>query len=685
MEGEDEEAPDGEARPETALSTEYPSDGDAVICKIREHEESIQAPDGKFESRNVNGSVEIINPSEIDRIWGVSLHLDQIDATTLKENTIKLREIQPISTHRTEYDAEHGPLLSIKEVLDTEPTRDEVPSLSLPYTIEPHAIKLTIEIENLGSEPLSDIDITREIPPQWEFKPGLDYSIMDDMLIWRIPRLEINQIMTLELEPTISISSTEAVESGEIVAKYQSPGLISGLVPNSLRASTRHISYVTATEGERPGEWECVCAFENASSFSLTLEAASMEVVGKEEPLFTITGIKEILKPNHTWNSQPVPYSSNDRPRFTQRIQSSVVPNLDIASSGSVVLRPKSLPIVDARVEKGYDRSRIRSYTEDVVHTNISIENVGTSTINLIRVVDDLPHIFDKISMESLSVSINSRAIEHENMRLDLVDGRNLTLEEVTGDGHTIQLLIGTRSPISLRPGEVLNLRYSADASDPSATLNPIGSPCRVDLSSERHGPVITRECVKIPAIGVITQRREFKTGKSIFPGPEAGQHEIRLIFRNTSDTPLEDVVILDSLSSNFEMVSSDVSSSIGRELTFEHTSASEEGSEIHRWSVGRVERSETIEVTAMIESEDPTSDPEDSGSLGAEFGEEAEVEPNLPKWFGEDGEWIYGVQEDMVAPVPICAICGGDIPKGALICRSCAESQPLVSGDEEE
>ena len=79
------------------MSTEYPSDGDAVICKIREHEESIQDSDGKFESRNVNGSVEIINPSEIDRIWGVSLHLDQIDATTLEQNNIKLREIQPSS------------------------------------------------------------------------------------------------------------------------------------------------------------------------------------------------------------------------------------------------------------------------------------------------------------------------------------------------------------------------------------------------------------------------------------------------------------------------------------------------------------------------------------------------------------------------------------------------------------
>ena len=178
MESEDGEVPGGEVRPETILSTEYPSDGDAVICKIREHEESIQDSDGKFESRNVNGSVEIINPSEIDRIWGVSLHLDQIDATTLKQNNIKLREIQPSSNHRTEYAAEHGPLLSIKEVLDTEPTRDEVPSLSLPYTSEPHLIKLRIEIENLGSEPLSDIDINKEIPPQWEFKPGLDLSLI---------------------------------------------------------------------------------------------------------------------------------------------------------------------------------------------------------------------------------------------------------------------------------------------------------------------------------------------------------------------------------------------------------------------------------------------------------------------------------------------------------------------------
>ena len=326
----------------------------------------------------------------------------------------------------------------------------------------------------------------------------------------------------LDLEPTINISSTQTIGSGEISATYRSPGLLSTLVPTSLRASTRHVSYVTATEGERPGEWGCVCSFENASSFSLTMESASMEVVG-EEPLLSISGMREVIKPMAKWESQSVPYASNERPRFTQRIQSSVVPAIDIGSTGSVILRSKSLPIVDARVEKGYGRSRIRSYTEDAVQTKLKIENVGSATINLLRMVDDLPPIFEKVKLSDISVEIGSKVVDAENMRLDIVDGRTLTIEETAGDGHTIQLLIGTTSPIALQPGEVLTIRYPAIASDPAATGVPIGSPCRADISSERHGPVITRECVKIPAISVVTQRREVGQGSPYSLGLNSG------------------------------------------------------------------------------------------------------------------------------------------------------------------
>lgn len=669
------------------LSDSLPTDGDAVICRIREKERTVIDPEGAIESREVDGSVEVLNPSAVDRIWGVSLHLDGADSTSMGEGVIKLREIQPDSSHLTRYTADPEPLLSIREIIDSEPVRDEVPSNSLPYTNEPHPVKVKIEIENVGSDPLIEIEIVRSIPPEWEFSSDLGYSISEDVLIWKIPRLDIGEVKSLDLEPIISINSTQSIGSGEISATYKSPGLLSTLVPISLRASTRHVSYVTATEGERPGEWGCVCSFENASSFSLTMEAASMEVVGREEPLLSISGMREIVRPMAKWESQSVPYASNERPRFTQKIQSSVAPVIDIGSAGSLILRSKSLPIVDARVEKGYAKSRIRSYTEDVVQTEIKVENVGSATINLLRMVDDLPPIFEKVKLSDISVEIGSRIVDTENMRLDIVDGRSLTVEEISGDGHTIQLLIGTTSPVALQPGEVLTIKYPAITSDPAATGMPIGSPCRGDLSSERHGPVITRECVKIPAISVITQRREVRTGKSIFPGPELGQHEIRLLFTNTSDTPLEDVTILDSIGLKFEMLSSEVSVTTGRTIEVNHSSEKSDGSEIHRWGVGRVECGESIEVVALIESEDLGADPEAEGSLGAEFGEEAEVEPNLPKWFGEDGGWIHGIEEHLEAPVPVCAVCGGDILPGGLVCADCAAASPYesIASEEEE
>ena len=110
-----------------------------------------------------------------------------------------------------------------------------------------------------------------------------------------------------------------------------------------------------------------------------------MEVVGKEGALFSISGIKEIVKPRDTWKSQSVSYNSSERPRFTQTIRSTVVPSLDVSSAGTIILQSKSLPVVDARIEKSYDRSRIKSYTDDSVGTTITVQNVGTSAINLLR------------------------------------------------------------------------------------------------------------------------------------------------------------------------------------------------------------------------------------------------------------------------------------------------------------
>ena len=74
------------------LSDSLPTDGDAVICRIREEERTVIDSEGMIESREVDGSVEILNPSVVDRIWGVSLHLDETNFTSIDEGVIKLRD-----------------------------------------------------------------------------------------------------------------------------------------------------------------------------------------------------------------------------------------------------------------------------------------------------------------------------------------------------------------------------------------------------------------------------------------------------------------------------------------------------------------------------------------------------------------------------------------------------------------
>ena len=171
----------------TPLSDSLPSDGDAVICRIHENENTVIGSEGLIESRKVDGSVEILNPSLVDRIWGVCLNLDGVSSTSMELDEIKLREIQPDSSHLTRYTADPEPLLSIREIIDSEPVRDEIPSSSLPYTSERHPVKVSIEIENVGSEPLIDVKVVRSIPSEWEFSSDLEYSISEDSLIWKIP------------------------------------------------------------------------------------------------------------------------------------------------------------------------------------------------------------------------------------------------------------------------------------------------------------------------------------------------------------------------------------------------------------------------------------------------------------------------------------------------------------------
>ena len=48
------------------------------------------------------------------------------------------------------------------------------------------------------------------------------------------------------------------------------------------------------------------------------------------------------------------------------------------------------------------------------------------------------------------------------------------------------------------------------------------------------------------------------------------------------------------------------------------------------------------------------------------------ELEPNLPRWFEQDGEWIHGTEQGWLAPKESVPSAEGIFPEGALICKQC-------------
>jgi hypothetical protein len=55
-------------------------------------------------------------------------------------------------------------MVVLTESIDTDPERNEEPSLSLVYLDNPQEILIMIELENISSVPLNDVQVRRSMP-----------------------------------------------------------------------------------------------------------------------------------------------------------------------------------------------------------------------------------------------------------------------------------------------------------------------------------------------------------------------------------------------------------------------------------------------------------------------------------------------------------------------------------------
>ena len=627
-------------RPSPFLRTSSEVDsipGDKLHATLSETESSVLNPDGTIRKQLIEGELILRNSSKKHRAWDIEVHLDSIDATDFGDKVSSVKELDPTEETAIPYTASGTRMLTLQESIDTESTRNEEPSLSLVYSDAPQEVEINIELENVSPAPLYDVEVKRTIPKSFILPDDRVYSVEQDSIVWDIGRMNVGETRALSISAKINTDSVDKIDAGVTSATYSSEATVSRVRFDRVSGSGRQFSYVNAEEDDRPGVWHCTCVFENKSSFVVSLSGATVRLVGREEPILDVSDIRQDVPPEGKWDSMVKRVESDDQPSFTQEIRFSILPRVSVQSSGTVELKEQQLTVLDAILQKRFDKSRIKSYITSNVDTVITLENNGTSEINVLRVLDDIPGIFETPSVEDISIEIEGTELKQEQYRIDVVKGIQLENKHISpdGEGNSLRMTIGTSAPLGLQPGKAVVIRYALVAPDPSPSNHLLVAPIKVDFSSERFGPVATRFVESPPIISVVHKRRNISTGKEVFPGGKPGQYEIMLMFHNSSDSALDDLALHDIVPGTFSIEESIIRSDKEGERDASITKESARDGTQVTWAIGRILQGERMEVLYTIqgdpEAEYKVSDAQDFH--GATFGDEVDEEPNVPQW----------------------------------------------------
>ena len=605
--------------------------GDKLEGSLHEVESSTQTVDGDVVEQNVSGLLTINNPSEKDRLWDIDIFLNKLKATDVDNGHMPLQELDAGNDHTMDYSVSGPVMLSVRERFDTKPDRNQEMSTSAVCADEAQSITLELEVENVGPVDLNDVVVTREIPSQMTVtSEGENYSVSKKSLSWTVATLSPGGKRTLPLTADLVTDVIDEVSAGKTSATYTADATLSGMSIVELDAFCRGFSYMDVDEDERPDNWRCQAVFENRSSFAVDLVKLQVKQAGSDSLLFDITDVEKDVHPDGRWESDVVVVPATEEPNFNQELGFTVIPRVTHSTEGSIDLEEYVIKVLEADVNKTYSTEILRTYREANVDAEISIKNTGSATINLMRLTDDVPGIFNSPDTEQVSCAIDGNELVNDQFRIEVREG--VTLEETAlspdGTGHTMLLTIGTKGPIGLEPGQEMTISYPLVAPDPSPENDMVAAPMRSDFSAERYGPVATRLLEDVPSIRIIHKRRKFSTGKEVFPAGGSGRYEVLIMFQNRSDSALQDLMIHDIVPSDFEIKGYNIRSDSGvREAEMEK--ADDENGIKVSWHIPVIEKDERIEVIYELVgdagAEYKVSDAQEFH--GATFGDELDVD----------------------------------------------------------
>jgi len=623
--------------------------GDKLEGSLHEVETATLSPDGEIVKQSVKGTLTINNPSTDDRIYDIDVILDNAESTDIGGDHVSVDELEAGKNYSMKYKVDGMRMMALRERLDTNPARSQERSLSVSHGAEGGPIALELEVENLCSVTLENVEVTRPIPKEITFDNVAGATVDGNTLTWTVGSLSAGEKQVLAVEGRIVVTGTKTIKAGSAAATYTAESTLSNLNFKELDAFCRGFTYMRVREDERPDNWICKTIFENRSSFAVDLVKLQVRMKGSNELLFDVQDVEQDVLPNGKWESDERTVVATSEPDFTYDLSYTILPHAVRSTEGSMKLEESSFDVLEADVSKKYSTSGLRSYRNQKVGVAISLTNTGSATINLMRITDDIPGLFEAPDIESMKISVAGKELELEQFKAEISSGITLEKEHKSpdGDGHTLTMTIGTRGPLGLEPGKKITIAYDLIAPDPSPQNEKVVAPLRAEFSAERFGPVCGRDCSDSPAIKVIHNRRDFSAGKQAIPLGGKGRYEVLILFENNGDTALQDIYINDVIPANFEIKDWYIKGANGKRDDCEITTEDIDSGTQASWMVPMVGKGERLEVCFEIKGSGEVDGDVLNKFHGVHFGDEIETE-DLPTAEPEATEEAASSEEEI-------------------------------------
>ena len=572
--------------------------GHKLVATLEESESATLSADGEVVKQSVKGLLTLTNPSDTDRLWDIDVILENSEHSDL-EGDLPYSELEPGADQTVGYNVEGPRMLCLRERIDTWTARDKERSLSIERSAEAQEIGLELEVENMGSVQLNDVVVTRTFPVQIQVSEAADYERQGDTITWSVGRLSAGESRTLTIPAAVTAEAVDAIDAGSASATYTAEATLSGINFGEVDAHCRGFSYMVVDEDERPDNYRCQAVFENRSSFTVDLTRLTVSQTGSDEHLFEIEDVEEDVLPDGRWESDVKVVHSMDKPTFSQELLYTVLPRVSRKTEGTVNLQSQHIEVLEADIDKNYSLDVLRHYRRTELEATIEIENTGSAVINLLRIHDDIPGLFEAPEAGSVTASIESKDLNPEQVRIEVHDGIKHEKNRISpdGPGFHMEITIGQKGPIGLSPGQKMIISYPLIAPDPSPANDVVAAPARIDFSAERYGPIATRAPRVSPVVRVTHRKVNYDSGKEVFPAGGAGRYEAMIMFNNRADSALQDVVIHDIIPGAFELLESKVTSSHQGEIKCDMTEEGTTDGKKMSWNIGTVGKGERIEV----------------------------------------------------------------------------------------